>query len=835
MSAQTQSSGAARPRDRRTALPGIRLLWPLLASLGAWPALAPSQTPPAAEAQTVLTNAVQVLKLSPTDAEKGQPVRLQGVVTCFDLRSYLFFVQDSTAGIYLFEYKTTGTLKVGQRVAVTGSSAAGRFSPIVTDATVEVRGEGALPKPRAVPIEQLATGSEDCQWVEVEGVVRAASQNWGHLVLDLASGASRLKVRVLESRAGSETNLVAARVKARGVVGSHFNNRRQLTGFHLLVSKLSDIDLLEPAEADPFSAPVQLASSLMNYAHGQTSGRRVRVRGTVTLHWPGRALYIRDKSGGLRIETTQRSLTKPGDVVDVLGFAASNGASPILQDAVFRPVGSEAPPPPAPISVGQALSGEFDKELVQLEAQLVEKERWQTNPLALVLRAENRVFYAYLPPNTEHAALSSLRNGARLRLTGICSVTTGEDLQPTSFSLWLPSAADAQVLEQPAGWLLGRLITIASILAAAALTGLLWVMQLKRRVEQRTEAIRQREALVEERYRDLFENASDIIFTHDLDGNVTSINKAAEQLTGYTREEATKLNIAQIVAPSHRELARQKLNQKLAGATRTTYELEIVSKAGRQLALEVNTHLDYQDGKPLGVRGIARDITQRRQAEEALRQSEQRLRQSLLERERLGRDLHDSIIQSIYAIGLGLEDLRGTLKTTPDQAEARLAQALTGLNGVIRDVRNFIVGLQPEALQGQDLEGVMKSLLLTIGYDPHSHFVFQIDARAAHDLHPDQINSLLHIAREAMSNCLRHSHAKTTCVELCPGANGVHFEVRDDGSGFDANCLGKPGCGLRNIAARAQELQARLEVRSRPGEGACISLEIPKATPHVAP
>ncbi|MDT5122162.1 MAG: two-component system, cell cycle sensor histidine kinase and response regulator CckA [Acidobacteriota bacterium] len=119
----------------------------------------------------------------------------------------------------------------------------------------------------------------------------------------------------------------------------------------------------------------------------------------------------------------------------------------------------------------------------------------------------------------------------------------------------------------------------------------------------------------EERYRDLVENARDIIYTHDLKGNYTSINKAGEQITGYTREEALGLNLAQTVAPEYLEKARLMVSGKLNGDKETVYDLEIITKDGRKVAVEVNTRLVFQDDVAVGVQGIARDVTERKRAE----------------------------------------------------------------------------------------------------------------------------------------------------------------------------------------------------------------------------
>jgi diguanylate cyclase (GGDEF)-like protein/PAS domain S-box-containing protein len=122
----------------------------------------------------------------------------------------------------------------------------------------------------------------------------------------------------------------------------------------------------------------------------------------------------------------------------------------------------------------------------------------------------------------------------------------------------------------------------------------------------------------EESYRDLFENANDLIYTHDLEGNFTSLNRAGEIITGYPREEALTMNLAQVVAPEFLDVARTMTAKKVAGERPSTYELEIIAKEGHRVTLELSTRLIVADGLPLGVQGIARDITARRQAENSL-------------------------------------------------------------------------------------------------------------------------------------------------------------------------------------------------------------------------
>ena len=126
----------------------------------------------------------------------------------------------------------------------------------------------------------------------------------------------------------------------------------------------------------------------------------------------------------------------------------------------------------------------------------------------------------------------------------------------------------------------------------------------------------------EKRYRDLVENAHDIIYEHDLDGNYTSVNKAGVQITGYSREEILERNLWQNVAPDYLEKSQDMFRRKLAGETVTAYEMEIIAKNGHRISLEINSSLVFQNGVPVGVQGIARDMTERKQLEEQLRQSQ---------------------------------------------------------------------------------------------------------------------------------------------------------------------------------------------------------------------
>ena len=126
----------------------------------------------------------------------------------------------------------------------------------------------------------------------------------------------------------------------------------------------------------------------------------------------------------------------------------------------------------------------------------------------------------------------------------------------------------------------------------------------------------------EERYRELIENAGDIIYTHDLEGRFTWLNKAGERCIGSTREEILGTNIREIVAAENRDLLQQMTHPPLGDQDAQTYELEMISKQGNRLSLEIRPRIIFEDGKPKGVQGIARDLTERKRLEQQLRQAQ---------------------------------------------------------------------------------------------------------------------------------------------------------------------------------------------------------------------
>ena len=210
-----------------------------------------------------------------------------------------------------------------------------------------------------------------------------------------------------------------------------------------------------------------------------------------------------------------------------------------------------------------------------------------------------------------------------------------------------------------------------------------------------------------------------------------------------------------------------------------------------------------------------------------LQSRELELQRILDERTRLGRDLHDGIIQSLYATGMGLAGIKAQLR--PDQTEvaAALEQSRAALNGTILDLRNFITGLEPESLKQQSFGQAVATLLENACHARPAQIECTVDDALAAHLTISQRANILQITREAVSNALRHGVASVIRVTLHAEGAATVFAIEDNGRGFDpAAGNGHGGHGLHNLAKRAAEIGAQFSLASHPGQGTRLRLTL---------
>lgn len=774
----------------------------------------------------VLRTADQVRSLTPQQAEAHLPVRLKAVVTFYDERLFSRFVQDETAGIYLREMTNMPALMPGQIVEVEGVTSPGEYAPIIVPSSVMVVGEGNLPAARQVSLEELVSGHEDSQFVEVTGLVRSVhfEEESQHYLIDVVRGGERFTVYARQLPVAQAEDLVDSMVKVRGVCSTLFNRLRQLFGFRLLAPRPSDLAIEKPAPRNPFDIPTQPISSLLQFTPQGTFARRVKVAGDVVYQESGVALFIQDQNEGLYCQTRQRTPLQAGDRVEILGFPAKGEYTPVLQDASYRKIGAGAPPEPAEITLVEALDGTHDCRLVRITGRLLERTQ-RGREQFLVLEGGGFIFHAYLGQDPADAAFAPLENGSEVSVTGVCLIErgsgwrAGESWRAKSFRILLRSPQDVVVLRSPPWWTLKKVLWIAGALGLVTLAAFSWAVVLRRRVLQQTGIIRERlkmEAALKERYEDLFENANDMVFTHDLAGKITSMNKTGERMLQRSRESILALNLIDLMPEDHRSAARHWLNQIVQGTDVPAAEWDFVNTAGQRVKLEISSRLIAQDGRSVEVEGIARDITERRRLEREILEISNR------EQRRIGHDLHDGICQQLAAITYLVDILGDQLQEKGAAGFAETERIGSLIHEANAQARSVARGLFPARLEEHGLVLALEELAASASnrYRITCRFVCQATSVKVDG---EVELQLYYIAQEALLNAVNHGKATTVVITLAENGDRLKLTVQDNGIGFKLPGKSRSGMGIRIMRYRANVIGATLDVQSQIKHGTQIT------------
>jgi len=655
----------------------------------------------------VLTNAAQVRHLNQSEAAKAMPVRLRGVV--IDPAAPLgaaVIIADESAGLYILG--TTNQLSRYHRsdfLEVTGVTDPGQFAPIVKATAVRKIGIAPIPPPRPVTYQELITGALDGQWIEVSGVVHrclepARANDYWRIYLAVNGG-------MLSARVRSPRNLEVqddAEVRVQAVCLGQFNQKRQLITPVLQVPEYVSVEVIKPAPAHPYDAPVRPADSLLQFSPDNPFGHRVHVHGIVTHARAGASVWIRDGHAGLQIQTRQPDLLAPGDRIEVLGFPAYGSATPLLEDAVFQKTGTGPPPPPIPANVTTAVN--FQDDLIAVEAVIADVLPG-VQGVTLTLKAGASDFQAHLRDLRPDAHFPEWEIGSRVRVVGICSVIYN-DLrplmgiwQPQSFELWLRSPADLTVLSRPPWWTPSHVILVLGCIIG----GLLLV--------------------------------SGVIMV----------------------------------------LARHRLTEQ-----------------GRQRAM-----------------------------------AESEFAAILAERNRLAREIHDTLAQGLVATSVQLRLARKQSAGAPPALQQRIDSAQQLVRSSLQEARNSIWNMRSQVLEHSDLAAALKGILQQMADGTEVQTQFEVTGPSRR-LAPVVENNLLRVGQEAITNATKHARAAHIRVKMQFDETQFHLTVSDDGCGFDpAQSPATPngGFGLVGMQERIQALQGKLTVHSQPGQGAEIQVTVP--------
>jgi PAS domain S-box-containing protein len=358
-----------------------------------------------------------------------------------------------------------------------------------------------------------------------------------------------------------------------------------------------------------------------------------------------------------------------------------------------------------------------------------------------------------------------------------------------------------------------------------------YVAELEERIAERKQAeVALRES--EERYRQLFENAKDAIYVHDLEGVYVKINHAAETLSGYSRAEIVGHNYAEFVAPEHLQQVRDRFCAKLAKQGETTYEIDVIAKDGRRVPVEVSSRAICEHGKLVGVQGMARDITERKLAQDALQMfSRQLIEAQEDERRRIARELHDQIGQVLTAVKMNLHSVQQVCEAS--EARSYVRDNIEAVDEALRLVRDLSVDLRPPVLD--DL-GLVTALEWYVDrYAKRSGLDVEVvaelpDPNERFSRHLE--TACFRIAQEALTNIVRHAHATQIQVQLAKEGSVLLLSVKDDGVGFDPHSLHKLASrratlGLVSMQERAHAAGGTVEIESAVSRGTEVRFRLP--------
>ena len=260
-------------------------------------------------------------------------------------------------------------------------------------------------------------------------------------------------------------------------------------GVQLFVPSLVQLKIEQAGRADPYALPTSPISSLMRFTPSRESGRLIHVRGVVTLRRPEAWAFVQDDSGGVVVNSKQKTPVKPGDLVDAIGFPTVGQYAPILQSGYLRKIGEHRLPSPLDLTMATTLSSDHDAELVKIDGTLLDQTRSGTYRI-LTMRLGSLTFTGRTEEETIDDRVRSIRSGSRLQMVGIWSIESDEYGRPTGYRVLLRSGADIVVLQPGRWWSAQRILALLAALGGVILSGSLWVVFLHRRVEEKTETLR---------------------------------------------------------------------------------------------------------------------------------------------------------------------------------------------------------------------------------------------------------------------------------------------------------------------------------------------------------
>ena len=467
----------------------------VVAAVAAWGSAAAASPPRAVS----FTTARAVHSLPPDRATNKYPVHLHAVLTYYDPyidpRRGAIFVCDRSGCVFVsIPHRPILPLHSGDLVDISGVTGPGDYASIVDANEIRAVGKSSLPTPRKVSSEDLFSGAYDCDWIEVQGVVRAVHYGTGTVALEILSNGRTFPAASVVEPGANYDALIDSQIRLTANTSPVFNSRRQMVGVHAFFPSLRQIHVLSAAPDDPFQLPAMHISDLFRVSTGSNLSHRVHMEGVLTLDWPGRMICIQSGADAVCMDTRQKTPLPLGTPVAVVGFPIVRSFKPTLEEANFRALGAPRPTDaPVRISSIQQMSDSLDGRPVQFDAELIGQDLDAAEP-TVMLREGGVLIPAMISKEALAERPHPWRDGSLLRVTGICSmqvdtwsISLGNGkVQPESIRILLRSVDDLAVLHAPTWWTPEHTVMCFGGAGSLVLCAFAWIIVLRHSVKQRT-------------------------------------------------------------------------------------------------------------------------------------------------------------------------------------------------------------------------------------------------------------------------------------------------------------------------------------------------------------
>jgi signal transduction histidine kinase len=278
---------------------------------------------------------------------------------------------------------------------------------------------------------------------------------------------------------------------------------------------------------------------------------------------------------------------------------------------------------------------------------------------------------------------------------------------------------------------------------------------------------------------------------------------------------------------------RENIDRKLRQQGETTYEVEVITKDGHRVPVEISSRLIYEDGVPVAVQGTARNIVERKRAEEALRGfSRQLIRAQEAERQSIARELHDQIGQLLTAIRINLETIRDPSTGAP--SDPLIDEGVALVDQATQQVRDLSFDLRPSLLDDLGLTAALHWYVDRYKQRTGIHTTTLICPESQIRLPRELETSCFRIIQEALTNVARHAQAKNVSIDVRTVNGDLSLSIKDDGMGFNSNSptngVSPTSLGLRGMEERVRGLGGKLEIKSAPQKGTEVRVYFPNGT-----